>query len=404
MSKSKVMWKRFRERLAEIRWEVRRCYYIFKENVNKKTAKPKAAVKGFFKKYLVQPFKKYICNPIKNGYVKFTKTKVGGFLHKYIFHPVAYFFNRFVFRPLGQVFNRNFFHAMIYLLPALILLCIFTFYPIINSIILAFYKNYTPVDKMFDGYTLDNFRDIIARPGFVAALRNTAIIVFISVPISVIISLFVAVMLNSIKRLKSFFQTIFFLPYVTNTIAIGLVFSYMFDYRYGLINKALKVLGIAAIHWKDAQASYFNAMTTLMIYIIWGSLAFKILVFTAGLQNIDKQYYDAAKVDGTTRWRIFRRITVPLLSPMIAYITITSLIGSFKTYTTVVAIYGEEGRTAGGKDLRTIVFYVYDYIMGGKALNPGELSRGAAASLILFGIILVFTLIQLYVSKKRVHY
>lgn len=404
MSKAKKIWRRFRERITDIRWEVRRRYHIFREKLNNKLAKPRLAIKSFLKNNICTPIKKYVCNPIRKSYKKFAQTKVGSFLHKYLFLPVGRFFSRFIVRPLKPFFTRSFFQGILYLLPALILLSIFTFYPIFNSIILAFYKNYSPVDKMFDGYTLDNFKDIIARPGFIAALRNTAIIVFISVPISVIISLFVAVMLHSIKKLKSFFQTIFFLPYVTNTIAIGLVFSYMFDYRYGIINKALNALGMSPIHWKDAQATYFNAMTTLLIYIIWGSLAFKILVFTAGLQNIDKQYYDAAKVDGTSRWRTFTKITVPLLSPMIAYITITSLIGSFKTYTTVVAIYGETGRTAGGKDLRTIVFYVYDYIMGGKALNPGELSRGAAASLILFGIILVFTLIQLYVSKKRVHY
>ncbi|MDF2698653.1 MAG: hypothetical protein K0Q49_209 [Haloplasmataceae bacterium] len=318
---------------------------------------------------------------------------------------------------IGRIFKLNFFKGMLYLSPALILILIFTLYPIINSLLMAFYENYTPVDGMIDGFTLDNFKSVL-KPGFLVAIKNTALIVFVSVPISVIISLFISVMLNSVKFLKSFFQTIFFLPYVTNTIAIGLVFSLMFDFDYGLINSILEFVGntfvgdffdlfgvtISPLHWKDSQATYATAMTTLLIYTIWGSLAFKIMVFTAGLQNIDKQYYDAAKVDGTSKWRIFTKITVPLLSPMIAYITITSFIGAFKSYTTVVALFGETGRTAGSVDLRTIVFYIYGYIMNGNALNPGELSRGAAASLMLFGIILVFTVIQMYVNKKRVHY
>lgn len=331
---------------------------------------------------------------VANGYESFTETKVGGPIHKYFL------------RYIGIIVRSNTFRGLLYLSPALVLLIIFSIYPIFNSILIAFYENYVPVGENagIDGYTLENFKVIIGQPGFIDAIKNTAVIVFVSVPLSVIISLFIAVMLNSIKPLKSFFQTVFFLPYVTNTIAIGLVFSYMFHYDYGLINRVLDLIGLSPVAWKNGDATYLTAMTTLLIYTIWGSLAFKILVFTAGLQNIDKQYYDAAKVDATPKWRVFRRITVPLLSPMIAYVSITSLIGGFKTYTTVVALYGESGRTHGGVDLRTIVFYVYEYIQGGNTLDEGELSRGAAASLILFGIILVFTLIQLYISKKRVHY
>lgn len=334
---------------------------------------------------------------VKDMYESFTKTKVGAPIHKYFL------------KYIGMGLKSNFFRGMLYLSPALILLLIFSIYPIFNSILVAFYKNYIPIAE--DGYayrdaglTLDNFKVILNQPGFITAIKNTAIIVFVSVPLSVIISLFIAVMLNSIKPLKSFFQTVFFLPYVTNTIAIGLVFSYMFHFDYGLINNFLDLIGLSPVHWKDSGATYLSAMSTLLIYTVWGSLAFKILVFTAGLQNIDKQYYDAAKVDGTPKWRVFRRITVPLLSPMIAYVSITSLIGGFKTYTTVVALYGESGRTANLIDLRTIVFYVYEYISGGNHLNEGYLSRGAAASLILFGIILLFTVIQLYISKKRVHF
>ncbi|ERJ13589.1 carbohydrate ABC transporter permease [Haloplasma contractile] len=323
----------------------------------------------------------------KEVYNRFVETKAGAFLHKYL---------------LRHLENSQFVKGALYLSPVLVLLGIFTFYPIINTMMIAFYKNYSPADGMMDGYTLENFTTVLKRPGFKQALQNTAIIVLVSVPISVIISLFIAVMLNSIKKMRAFFQTVFFLPYVTNVIAIGLVFSLMFNSQYGLINKLLEMVGLSPVHWQDANATYWSAMATLLIYTVWKSLAFKIMVFTAGLSNIDKQFYDAAKVDGTPKWRVFTRITVPLLSPMIAYVTITSFIGAFKAYTTVVSLFGETGVTAGGKDMRTIVFYVYEYI--GEALQPGELSKGAAASLILFGIILLFTVFQLYISKKRVHY
>lgn len=336
--------------------------------------------------------KNHLKDKISKRYEQFTKTSFGGGLHK------------FIFEPLGKVKKNNFIKGLLYLSPALILLIIFTFYPIINTFILSIYENYNIKTNEIDGITLDNFKVVIKNPYFLDIVRNTMIIVFVSVPISVVISLFIAVMLNSIKRLRSFFQTIFFLPYVTNSIAIGIVFSYMFNYQYGIINKVIEALGGDPIHWLDPKASWGMAMTTLLIYIIWGSLAFKILVFTAGLQNIDKQYYDAAKVDGASRWRTFTKITVPLLSPTIAYITITSLIGAFKTYTSVVGLVGERGETSGGKDLRTFVFFVYENITGGDVLSDGTISVGAAASIILFGIILFFTLIQLYISKKRVHY
>lgn len=378
-------------------WEFRIHYQTIKEKIIDFLTKVYTPIKNF-----VLGVAKFFCNTYK----AFTKTKVGNVIHKYCFLYIYKYFIRYIGIILGFFINRKSLKGFLYLSPAIVLLCIFTFYPIINSFIIAFYKNYSPVTNEMDGITLDNFKVIIESNLFAETLLNTGIIVFVSVPISVAISLFIAVMLNSIKKLKAFFQTIFFLPYVTNTIAIGLVFSVMFNYKYGLINSMLKSIGLSAIHWTDASATKFYAMVTLLIYIIWSSLAFKILVFTAGLQNIDKQYYDAARVDGTSKWRIFRRITVPLLSPMIAYVAITSLIGAFKTYTHVVSIFGETGKTDSGKNMRTIVFYVYEYISGSSAdpLAPGYLSRGAAASLLLFGIILVFTIVQLYVSKKRVHY
>jgi multiple sugar transport system permease protein len=306
--------------------------------------------------------------------------------------------------------------AIFYLLPALTLLGIFTFYPIINSFTISFMEGYNIQTNEIDGYTfLGNYITVLRHVNFKQAVLNTGIIVFISVPITILIGLMIAVALNSIKPLRGFFQSIFFLPYVTNTIAIGLVFAYIFSGNdvtiqnpagLGLANQIISSLGGKPIAWVAKGATYWSAMSVILLYSVWNGLAFKIIVFLAGIQGIDKQYYQAAQIDGASRSKAFARITVPLISPMIFYILITSVIGSFKTYSSVVAIIGTDGAIAAGAqgsiNLKTIVFYIYEYI--GKAGENGMMSYAAAASIILFGIILTFTVVQLQVGKRRVHY
>jgi len=252
-------------------------------------------------------------------------------------------------------------------------------------------------------YGFNNYINVIKDSDFQKALGNTAFITFVSVPISIIVALLISVGLKSIKKLQGVFQTIFFLPYVTNAIAIGMAFAFIFNQNYGLLNTILGWFGLGGaenINWIGAGATWGRAMTALLIFSIWGGLAFKILVFLSGLQGIDKQYYDAARIDAAPRSRIFTKITVPLLSPMIAYITITSFIGAFKVYTTIVGMFGPSMGTSGNpRQLITVVGLVYGYI--------GDIGRGgtaAAIAVILFIITLAFTGIQMQVSKKRVHY
>lgn len=306
--------------------------------------------------------------------------------------------------------------AIFYMIPALTLLSIFTFYPIFNSFMISFYTGYNIQTGEFDNYTfLGNYVTVIKHANFLQALRNTGIIVFISVPITILLGLMIAIALNAIKPLKGFFQTIFFLPYVTNTIAIGLVFAFMFSGNadtiqnpvgLGLANQIITWFGGNPIPWIASGATYWSAMSVILIYSVWNGLAFKIIVFLSGIQGIDKQYYQAAQIDGANRLRTFTRITVPLISPMIFYILITSVIGSFKTYSSVVAIIDSTGviptGANGSINLKTIVFYIYDYI--GLAALDGMMSLASAAAIILFGIILVFTVVQLQVGKRRVHY
>ena len=311
--------------------------------------------------------------------------------------------------------KKNQLKAWLYLSPAILLLLVFTVWPIINTVRMAFLEGYSGL-KAVGGETfkfgIGNFVKVIQYQRFLNCLKNTVLLCIWTVPISTFLALLIAVGLNSIKRFQKLQQTIFFLPYVTNSIAIGMVFAAMFNIvgsffgteneivvTAGIINNIIEFFGGTAVNWINAGSSYTANMTVMIVYIVWNALPFKILVLLGGLQSINRQYYDAARIDGTSRRRIFTRITVPLLSPMLAYVVITGFIGGFKEYTSIVGIFGE---TMGPPDdagrLNTMVGFIYD------ALKTNSQGRASAAALILFAIILVVTLINMQVSKKRVHY
>ena len=314
--------------------------------------------------------------------------------------------------------------AWIYLLPAIILLCIFTVWPIINTVRMSFLEDYN-VMKAIGGKTYEfgfsNYATVITTGGgfdnprsFVHALVTTMLLTVLTVPISTMLALLISVCLNAIKPFKRFLQTIFFLPYVTNSIAIGMVFSAMFNITGSFLGRAGENIASAGIvnnflslftgnsnfyiNWINTGSTYFHNILVMVIYIVWHALPFKILILLGGLQSVNKQYYEAAKIDGTSRIRTFWRITVPMLSPMIAYVVITSFIGGFKEYSSIVGIFGAKmGPPTLEGQMNTMVGFIYDALTN----NAGAAS---AAALILFGIILIVTLINLYVSKKRVHY
>ena len=299
--------------------------------------------------------------------------------------------------------------AWIYLAPAVVLLLIFTVWPIINTLRMAFWEDYSIMKELGGSldttFGLKNFEKVIKYRGFIDCLKNTMLLTILTVPISTILALVIAVCLNAIKPLQRFLQTIFFLPYVTNSIAIGMVFEAMFNIvgfgtsnpSYGIINNILGVFGADPINWINAGSGYWQNIAVLVIYIVWNALPFKILILLGGLQSVNKQYYDAAKIDSTPRLRVFTKITVPLLSPMIAYVVITGFIGGFKEYSSIVGIFGDDMQAVGGQSLNTMVGYIYD------ALGNQE-GRASAAALILFAIIFVVTMINMYVSKKKTHY
>lgn len=314
-----------------------------------------------------------------------------------------------------MVDSKHQWKAWLYLAPALILLAIFTVWPIINTVRLAFLENFS-LQASLRGVTYQvgfgNFQKVVEYQGFLTCLKNTVLLCVLTVPLSTILALLIAVVLNSIGPLKRLLQTIYFLPYVTNSIAIGMVFATMFNIvgsghgtdnliiqTAGIINNIIMAFGGEPVNWINFGSSYWANMFVMVVYIVWNALPFKILILLGGLQSVNKQYYDAAKVDGTPKWRVMTRITVPLLSPMIAYVVITGFIGGFKEYTSVVGIFGENMGPSGAKNsLNTMVGYIY------QSLSGSHQGRASAAALILFAIILAVTIINLYVSKKKVHY
>ncbi len=304
----------------------------------------------------------------------------------------------------------------LYLSPAIVLICIFTVWPIINTLRMAFLNGYSVSTARFETFEfgVENFISVITYTEgfstFVDCLKNTMLLTVITVPISTLLALVIAVCLNSIKPLSRLFQTIYFLPYVTNSIAIGIVFEAMLNIvgfeimdiskstSLGIINNIIGVFGFEPVNWINAGSDYWSNMAVLIIYIVWNALPFKILILLGGLQNVNKQYYEAAKIDSTPRWRVFTRITVPMLSPMIAYVIITGFIGGFKEYSSIVGIFGEDMMSSPEVSLNTMVGYIYDSL---EYANHGDAS---AAALILFAIIFAVTMVNLYVSKKKTHY
>lgn len=297
---------------------------------------------------------------------------------------------------MEQRYSRK---AWIYLLPSLLFLGVFLLYPLIDVFIYSFEEDFRFVTQTYTGVGIYNYQHILRDYRFVNALKNTFIIVAITVPISTLLSLMIAVGLNSIKPLQKFFQIVFFLPYVTNTLAVGLVFMIMFNLTpssVGVVNSILGWFNINAIDW--IHGPYIAKISVMCLYTVWNVMPFKILVFIGALQSVKKDYYDAAKIDSASRGRVFRKITVPMISPMIAYLVITGFIGAFKEYNNAVALFGVD---LNGVNMNTIVGCVYDYLYSADGGYPG---RAAAAAVILFFIILFITLLNLLVSKKKVHY
>ncbi|MCR5006158.1 MAG: sugar ABC transporter permease [Clostridiales bacterium] len=295
--------------------------------------------------------------------------------------------------------GKNNLKGWLYLLPAILFLAVFMVYPLIDVVVYSVEEGYNSASQSYRGIGLYNFSYVLHDPYFLQAIKNTFLLVIITVPLSTGIALLISVMLSSIKPLKNLFQTVYFLPYVTNTLAVGLVFMILFKktpYTDGMINLVIKWFGGGSVDF--IEGPYWAKMFVMCFYTIWVVMPFKILILTSALASVNQVYYNAAKVDGTSRSRIFRKITLPMISPMLFYLIITGFIGAFKAYSDEVAIFGTDLNAAG---MNTIVGYVYDMLYGNSGGYP---SYASAAALILFAIVFTITVINLKLSKNNVQY
>lgn len=291
--------------------------------------------------------------------------------------------------------KKNNIKGWLYLLPAIIFLGIFMIYPLIDVLIYSFEEGYNFASQTHNGTGLYNYSYVLHDTYFLQALKNTFILVIITVPLSTGTALLIAMALSSIKKLRELFQTVFFLPYVTNTLAVGLVFMILFKktaYSDGMVNLLINFFGGESVDFIDGP--YWAKMLVLCIYTVWIVMPFKILILTGALASVKDDYYKAAKIDSTPKWRVFTRITLPMISPMIFYLVITGFIGAFKAYSDAVALFGTDLNAA---QMNTLVGYIYDMLYGSSGGYP---SYASAAALILFCIVLTITCINLMVSKK----
>ncbi|MFS0673499.1 carbohydrate ABC transporter permease [Ornithinibacillus sp. 179-J 7C1 HS] len=284
--------------------------------------------------------------------------------------------------------------ALLYLLPALIILGVFNIYPIIKSFLMSFYTDYDYFNDVVNEYGWDNFSYIFQDQEFWTSVKNTFIFVLGVVPASILISLGIAIMLNSNIKLRGMFRSIYFIPFVTSVVAISIVWRWIYHTEYGLMNYFLGIFGIDPIKWLTDPNW---AMPALIIMSIWKGLGYNIIIFLAGLQNIDKQYYLAAQIDGAKPFKRFLHITVPLLSPTTFFVSIVAIINNFKVFDEIFALFG--GKPGPAYSAQTIVYYIYE-----KFYNEWEFGIASAAAYILFIIIFIFTLVQLYIGKRRVNY
>lgn len=295
--------------------------------------------------------------------------------------------------------ERNNLKGWLYLLPAILFLGFFMVYPLIDVFIYSFEEGYNSVSRTYMGVGGYNYAYVLHDPYFLQALKNTFILVVVTVPLSTAAALLISVGLSSIQRLRNLYQTIYFLPYVTNTLAVGLVFMILFKktpYTDGLANLIVRFFGGESIDFIDGP--YWAKMFVLCFYTIWVVLPFKILILTSALASVNPDYYKAARIDDTSRLRMFTRITLPMISPTLFYLIITGFIGAFKAYSDSVALFGTDLNAAG---MNTIVGYVYDMLYGNSGGYP---SYASAAAILLFAIVLTITCVNLLISRKHVHY
>lgn len=287
--------------------------------------------------------------------------------------------------------------AYLYLLPVFVILGVFTFYPMVRAIQISLHRwplVEIPGRREREFVGIENYANLLNNPRFLRSLRNVSLYALFSVPLSILLALGLAVLLNQKLRGRAFFRLAFFLPFVTPAVADALIWRWLLDHRFGLINYFLSRLGVDPVSWLLSPAW---AIPLLVLLNSWRTVGFQGLILLAGLQGIDSQYYDAAKIDGANAWQQFRRITMPLLTPQIFFLSIISAIAAFEIFTEVFVLW--VGRPGPAASALTPVFFIFE-----TAFMRHRMGLASAAAYILFAIIFVLTLIQFRASRRLVYY
>lgn len=293
-----------------------------------------------------------------------------------------------------QITPSTFWEPALYAAPFLLVCMTFVIWPVINVFFTSFYENYDFINNTYESIGFESFKQLFSDRYFLSSLKNTLLYVFITVPISTAFALLFASLLNQKIKAGGIFQTAYFLPLVTSSIAIGLVWKYMFNADYGVINSIMNMFGFSGLEWLRQPD---DAMAALCVFGIWRALPTSIIMFMSGLQAIDTRYYIAARLDGAGSFKQFRRVTLPLLSPTLALVICTRVISASKVFNEVFVLWNSEPGPA--RSLYTVVFYIYESFF----VN-WKIGLASAAALVLFGIVFILTLVQLFVQKKLVFY
>lgn len=304
--------------------------------------------------------------------------------------------------------------AYLYLIPAFILMGLFILYPMVNTIIVSFKYGYRFLTGEFVKFSAGYYVEILKDDMFHRACMNTVFLVFVCVPLSMISALLVALGIQASSKVKNFLATLYYLPQVTNVIAAGFVFALIFNNDFGLLNRILGLFGVDPVAWISGVGiaasdtlylqAYLKCLFILFVYSMWSGLSLKVILFLGGLGSINPQYYQVADIDGTSKWKVLTKITLPLLSPTTMYIYITSSITAFKAYSAVIALFGENYGPVG--DNRKMMITLVGYIMEklGSYLDAGAVSMASTAAVILLIIIMLLTAVQFKLTDRKVHY
>lgn len=280
----------------------------------------------------------------------------------------------------------------IFIAPVAIGLFIFYIIPFIQN----FWFSFNDVNK-FNQATfvgIQNYKDLLKEPDLLLALKNTFLYALFTVPIGLALSLVVAALLNTKIKGTSFYRTIYFLPSVTMAAAVALVWKLMFHGEFGILNEFLGLFGIEGQSWLTNPKT---ALFCVMIVSIWSSVGYNMIILLAGMQGIPASYYEAAELDGASPARTFFKITLPLLSPTIFFVSITGLIGAFQVFDSIYMMIGPENPAFNAVKTMNVLFYQNAFMYGYKGY-------AAAISIFMFVIIMIITAIQLVAQKKWVNY